>query len=132
MLLIDTIMIEFSWTFLSGAEAIWLIFLYLLLLSAWAVGTLAGGFLEYNLKALGFESSLYFTSLVFLRSFPELNGLGRGWDYHFLVLVLMPITSLILSLPIFYYLRNFVKWKEISLLSVSVLAGFISYYLSIF
>jgi hypothetical protein len=106
MLIIETILIEFS--FVEKAN-FFVVLLFVISVLLWAFGTLTGGTDEYPIKLLGFQSSLIVMFFVLL-----ISSIGQI-DLTVIIItavVGIPSLAVIITLPFVYYLSDFLDRKK--------------------
>ena len=117
MIVIGAILVEFIWTFQEHMGTFFLIVIFALVLTLWAVGTLKGGRSEYMFKLIGFQTMLFLliNELVICLTTRE-----QPLEIYKTTMLASAFLAFILTFPLINYLSDFTSKSlaRISLVSV--------------
>jgi len=116
VIVIGAILVEFIWTFQEHVGTFFLIAIFALVLTFWAVGTLKGGRLEYRFKLIGFQTMLFLLINEFVIGLTSEQSLG----IYKTTMLASAFLAFILTFPLIKYLGDFTSKSlaRISLVSV--------------
>jgi len=126
MIVIGAILIEFIGNIQEHMGTFFLIVIFAIVLTFWAVGNLKGGKLEYMFKLVGFQTMLFLLINEFMLS---LATIEQHLEIYGTIMLASVILSFILSFPLINYLRDFTDKTLARLSLVSVLFSQIGFWI---
>lgn len=124
MIIVEAVLVEFTWTFVSADAVSLILFIGTLLL--WAIGTLIGGTKEYTIKTLGFYLSFIVLSILFLFCIVPIPppSFNEFLLVFFMIVIVFPTIGFLLSVGIISYLGTAVDRSKSLLLIIGATVGF--------